>query len=1526
MALTLAGVILLLGLTGNGGSALGQVPTSLPTVAVAESATEPMPLVDLNEDYQQWLLQADKLLAKGNVTEAVQAYQALIEKGQQVLYRAGPKRFVCVSKIAAERVGALGPEALAMYHTLYDPPAEQLFSEASRDLERRVLVRIVNDYYHTSVGDRALDMLASLQFDQGRFAEAGRNWQRLLDRKSGLSVRRDVLLCKNAVAWHLAGVPSVRDRRISELQASFADSEAVLAGRRQNVLAFTLATCKLEAPEWVGAGPVGKGEWPSLAGSPDGVAVMAECRAVSKPRWRYPADPKASLHTSEMQSLRTRLIRTNHSNNRNWKADLRDGQLRFVPIGRNGRVVPVPPMTHPVASHDLLLVRSHESIDAYDPLLGELRWRAPGLPMVRTGVSRSTVSRGTVVGDRGRYALSVGDGMAYAVSDFSMANPTGRVMLGQPRGRSGSSQLVAIHVRSGKRAWSVGNGIGLSDVVKAGTFLCPPTYAEGRLYAVVRLADSYFLVCLDPRREGAVVWEAMIGQCPTPSGVYSYQYQGAFDHGSPPAVSHGRVFVTTNAGLISAFDADNGRNLWAHQYGQSTINTGSSYRSSASVSGMMNPPNPLIVTRGQVIVLPTDHDSVISLCVSDGQEQWRQPRQRQRHLTAVGPARLLLSAPSLVILDAVGGKQIWTEPVPADSVNKAETGIYGRPAVSPTTITTSRPGYLVRICMATEDQYEIQNVDLGDPKALLGNLLSLDNMLIAASAGSICAYMEFDEALRSVNARLKGMTAAQRAAALFDRSRLYMSHEKQQETRAEAAKLLDAALADLIEVRRHAESVGNHGWVERLRPRMRQAYVRRGDRAADDAEMKRMYELAAGEADTPSTRGEMQIRFCRLAERTGDYAVAVGIAHELIARRGTETDVKLRDVQIGAAAGEVAYDDLDARPAHELGGRHVARLIQLYGPEVYATFDALAKKALVAAGDDATALLAAQKQYPHSKWADEMLLAASEAMYAKAIGGPFDDAAGLAATIEALTVLRDRYADRPLALSAQVGLAMVALRQNPQIAQMIHGPAFASGTKTTRVKFSDFDGTVADLLERLAAARTTPTTPITPVTTRGRVRTPLKEVYRVNDATVEVLRDDAGRVLRIGKFLMLVRQRRIVCLDTSADVFGKAIRWQTEPLLDAKSLARVFSGLWGSPLAGHLFDGDRRMLVTDAKTLFLLDTASGKILGSGLLKDLNIGTVSRTVFDGQHVVFSEEGGKLTCVRVGPDGSMKRTWAAKAPGTVQMAAAKGRLLVVSATGRRGVFCYDIRTGKLRLGRAGGSVYCDAVLTDEGLVVMLVGRELSLHDPGKVGAPIWKTSLAPPRPILLGAGPGQVAVGDGLTAPAGQLIDLADPAGRIPFIVPGPTRRFPVLAEFVGGSVVLTCTTSPRQPGRTALVAPGKATSPALVALNARTGKLLWGPSAPAGDAKPRTVHRPIVGTSHIVVWDKPTEARSPMCWTLVATATGGIAQQWGVPTPAGLDMQRLQARRLRLRPPVLTDGRMIVECLAGLIVLAEGERE
>ena len=272
------------------GAAWGQEIVLAPAVAAPAGATGgPIPLVNADEEMASFVKRARQEIARKDYHQAIGILQALLNLSEQCFVPVGDgRRYVSLAASASAEIGRLPPEAMKLYRRLFDPEAGELLRRAGDDPTEAQYRNIVRRYFHTRQGDDALNMLGAVLFDRGRFSQAARCWRDVLEGYRGTDLSPAALLVKIAVAHHFAGEGRRASEALKTLREKHPDAECVLAGRRQNAAAFTEAALSRPRPVF-GASLAAPGGWPSLTGSPTGVAVMGACRPVLSPRWTRPA-------------------------------------------------------------------------------------------------------------------------------------------------------------------------------------------------------------------------------------------------------------------------------------------------------------------------------------------------------------------------------------------------------------------------------------------------------------------------------------------------------------------------------------------------------------------------------------------------------------------------------------------------------------------------------------------------------------------------------------------------------------------------------------------------------------------------------------------------------------------------------------------------------------------------------------------------------------------------------------------------------------------------------------------------------------------------------------------------------------------------------------------------------------------------------------------------------------------------------------------------------------------------------------
>lgn len=1480
-----------------------------------------MPLVNTDEELDEFLRLAAKHAEAKEYGPAIEILQALIASDKPVFHRAegAAPRYISLRAAAMDLLGKMPEEGRELYRRVHDAPAGRLFDEARRTGDAALLRRVAEEYRYTRHGGPALDLWGAMQFDQGGFLAAARAWESAAAAARGPNLDPPMLLAKAAVAYHLAGEPKQAAAILTKLKAAHADATGAVAGRRENLVAFVERSLATPAPAAPATETAAADVWPSVAGSPTGLARMAACDATMFPLWRQPDNPdrrKAMIQNAAGMSRQTTPEEgAAYANRFPAKAELRDGRAFLFTMwpGQPRVAFALPAMVHPVVVRDTVIVREFDEIAAYDVTTGRRLWQTAGLPMTR---ELQTQFQGfpfhpymSLMGDTGRYTLTVGGDAVYGVSGFL---PSAARQMFLNMGRQGekaqtdSSTLAAVSVSGqGKILWRIGSGQGTSDAAKEGKFLCAPTYAGGRLYAMVSHLHAYYVVCLDAAT-GATVWETCVGQEPSSAGEGSFWRNPMFSdlvtcRGSPPAVADGRVYATTNAGLLASLSADTGQPIWIYQY-DSLLNESEEGRSAIQqmvetaqggmrTDGGLYPPNPLIVTRGRLIALPCDSPSVLALDTETGEPAWKASRRKQHDLTAIDEGRLLLSGKDLVVLKASDGSPL------ASPTGLGE--ITGRPAVTPAAVIASGKGRLVRMDLK---DYSLSRQTVAQDDCLLGRLISIGGRLVAASPAGVCAYFKFDDAWQHLG-RLVEKADADKVTG--DRVDLRLKRGQF----ALVAGRVDQAEVEFRAANAIATEAKDTVRLAQVRPWLYRLALRQAGAAKDEADTERLLREAEPYSPDSVAEAEMQIRWMRFHERFGRPGRAVEIA-QAVSEKYAET--RLRDVDLGST--DDLFDRLsDTTPrdlGYRLGQKHVARLIEEHGQTIYAAFDAAALDALNRGrGTDVERMLAAQARYPHSESADDLLMASAERLYAQARRGEALNLDLLDRADRVLAEMRRYPPAGPLAPAAAVGTALANLARFGRIPALLQADLKRIAAETP-VDFADFHGTVGQALALLDAAPAAAAT--TPLKFPSYLAGPLQEVYRMRDTRLVVLRDSRRRPIRIGPKILVCTKDGVVCLDTRADDFASGVVWS----------ATLGEGDDGVRTA-HLTPDLKYLAVIDSQHLAVIEMSSGAVVHQAAFQTYGIQYCTSAVGSGYNVLLADHQRRIKCLRLPRGEVVWQTRGEKDPNQIFLEI-EGDVVLAQDHAFRGAHLYDSRTGRPLLDLAPTNMRrTEAVLTPEGFLVTAVEGQVAFYDPQRAAkTPLWQ--VPPPanrQTLLLGVSDRYAAVSDGASRTV-TVLDVTE-SGRVvtqvrPMKVAEKTF-VPCRATFDGARMYLVCGPNVGGIGRGRNQPFANAMTPALRAVDLVSGQTIWMTSVAAGDNMYTNMEDPALAGRHIALLVKPNDFRETGKWFVLNRESGQVIAS-GRPTLEEVsegDINYFQMRRQMIGTPVVLNGRLLVEDDIGL---------
>jgi outer membrane protein assembly factor BamB len=989
---------------------------------------------------------------------------------------------------------------------------------------------------------------------------------------------KGMLLGQMALAYHLDGNVVARDKAIARIKEQFASVQAQIGGQTRNLLDWsqTITAIPAMAPQFK---PFTG--WPGLGGVADGKGLMSECgQIVFSPNWIHsnppredtpkdipvvPGPGKLAIDKLVAKGGMTSPANSPYQQNQQVILTFKSGHVT-VESRINGQQssLRVPPLIHPIIVDNLVIYRTDKYVVAWDLYTGELAWTSDELPMI--DVKRNSTGPyygyfGFSVADDGRNMITAGGGKVFTLLNFkdSNQNPYNP----QPKIESEGNALAALTLgEDGKLAWVIGTGGQKpeNELIAACKFVCAPTYSAGRLYTIVTFMESYHLLCLDALT-GRMIWQSTISQ--TPALNRNYGIMIAMPGASSPAVADGKVFALTNAGVIGAFDAQDGQPLWAYQY-DSGLNGSRDMNNYYAIKTTM-PPNPIIVNRGRLYFLPCDSSELVCLGAQDGDLINRCTRDVRgqgwyQDLTAIDSQRLLLSGDGLAVVNMADFKVTQCR---AQGLSTASMAIIGRPAVTSQYVLASgevnKLGAVLRLDLSKLDNPDqcVQVLNT-DPTGLLGNLVSADGKLVAANCLGVAAYINYDIDKSIWAKKLEDATLAQKPA-MF----------KTMGEHAFNAMKYSAALEDFAMCRQAADELAKDpdkaaaaatvtsdlpSWLYR-------AHVGMGNAASTGQEMFASFTKAMEAAQSNQEKARMLYRLSLCQEKLGDFAAAAALAQELIE---TYKDEQIPEsIKIGPTADPFVRDTAESMSSVQLaktfGQDIVHRLVTEHGQALYEPFNAKAKEVYDNAvkDGDAKKLEGIVDTWPSSPWAIKGSFAAGELYYRKALAAGKDTPQGQQLLGQAAgCLIRCRAVEdsalKDIRLGAAAGYALAYERVGSSASAALSW--LSDDERKETVKFADYNGTLQALLDSLGTGGT-----MRPPSMLPSMKLKTRPEFAFPDESACLVRDGAGRAVRLGDRLLVKAFQP--AMDGTGSGGDRAILLDT--VAGSRDAAQAQSGLLG---------------------------------------------------------------------------------------------------------------------------------------------------------------------------------------------------------------------------------------------------------------------------------------------------------------------------------------------------------------------------
>jgi outer membrane protein assembly factor BamB len=593
--------------------------------ACGQGAEQPNVYLSVSVDAKQKMQMLDGFVAQKNWAEAVDLLVTLSERQGDRLAPTtleNPTLFVNIRTYCNARLAALPPEALVAYRARVDGQADALWKEWEATRNVRTLRKLVDDFFCSTVGDRATDRMGDIAFANGRFSDAVGWWLKLLppewanEKVAAGSVMQSRfprprtddarIAAKCLIAKTLAGDEFEAARMTSLLRQRHPESKGTLGGETGMYLAILgkLSASKSMAP------PIGSEDFPTFAGD--------ERRN------------KSSASRADVGGLQFVWDLDLESNGEREEATVTDLRLPHFPsvVGSEAFAA----TDSAVWKFDL---KSGRSVRWLDFAGGRADSKMP----------------------RARYSVTIKDGRLFAVAYDQRGGGTERRVRGGGFGRqrdwhSVSSTLYCFDLATQQELWkATPSDFGAE---RGAVFEATPLAVGSDLCIGVTRYDamsetSVLRIAAADRR---LLWKSVVCESMTDGAI-----------AEPPlynmlTLDDSTLYYCTNLGAVAALQADTGRIAWAATY------TRRSPPTSAPGDPSVPDVNPCVVHQGRVFALPRDGRRLLCYDAQTGEKQWESPASLSfSHIIGAEDGVVVATGSKVCAFDIATGKLRWIRPV-----------------------------------------------------------------------------------------------------------------------------------------------------------------------------------------------------------------------------------------------------------------------------------------------------------------------------------------------------------------------------------------------------------------------------------------------------------------------------------------------------------------------------------------------------------------------------------------------------------------------------------------------------------------------------------------------------------------------------------------------------------------------------------------------------------------------------------------------------------------------------------------------
>jgi outer membrane protein assembly factor BamB len=544
---------------------------------------------------QKQFKRVKEYLADKQGNEAVETLRQAMEGSGNKLLEVTDQRSVAVRRFVTVRdychlqLASLPAEALALYRSRVDAQAKRWYEEGIASRDRELLLRVIQQAFASSWGDKALLALGEMALERGDYTSARSYWEKIIPvsqpgdgPRTWLSVpNTDVDLAAVRARLVLVSILEGSAARARDELAQMAKLHPAARGRlggeeRNYVEALTAMLA--ESSQW--PKPLEEPGWPTFAGSPERNRVVGKVTDSPSIAWRLalpPAPPgSASLWGSGIPARR---------------------------VAEDSRA----PLSYfPVLAGNLLLVNNQYEILAVDARTGKPAWSRGEAEIFRDPLDEAGHAQLNPPDDLGvpRFTMTVRDGKLYArMGSGVTSRPPGSPLAAD------AGYLVALDLEAeGRPIWNI------VPESKDWAFEGSPVSDGASIYVAMRRSDirgQSHVACYDAET-GTLRWRRFIVAAETPA-------RGAIHETTSNLLTldHDTLYLNTNLGAVAALSTRDGQVKWISLYPR--VRQGDLLNLDPHWCRDLTP---CLFDRGRLLVAPADSRRIFALDAGTGQMLW----------------------------------------------------------------------------------------------------------------------------------------------------------------------------------------------------------------------------------------------------------------------------------------------------------------------------------------------------------------------------------------------------------------------------------------------------------------------------------------------------------------------------------------------------------------------------------------------------------------------------------------------------------------------------------------------------------------------------------------------------------------------------------------------------------------------------------------------------------------------------------------------------------------------------------------